>query len=533
MMSLGTNRSRTVRAPHHMVASADHLATSAGTSTFERGGNAADAALATNAVMAVTAPHLCGFGGDLLALVHVDGEVYALNASGRAGSGADPEQLRSEGFDEMPFRHDIRTVTVPGCIDGWLALHQRFGTLPLDVIFEPAHRLARDGFPASPLLVGSVEMLDDEGRRSLSELADQATRSGARVRRPGVARVLSEMASGDRSAFYGGEFGDGLHALGAGFFDDGDLSTEIAEWVDPLSASAFGVDIHTIGPNSQGYLILAASRLADRFGLPEDPDDPAWAHLLIEVATAAGHDRDEVLHEGADGGSLLAAIDGRLDLVDPSRASVRTPPTNDGDTTYLCTAGGGSDGRLMGVSLIQSNASGFGSHIVEPNTGINLHNRGLGFSLDKGHPAEFGPGRRPPHTLSPALATRDSDLAAVFGTMGGDAQPQILLQIAARLFHHRHSVGRAIDAGRWALRGPATGFDTWSGGEPPVVCIEGQASARWQTGLRERGHLVRMADAWSSGFGHANAIVVDEMSGGRMLCGAADPRSLVGSCSGG
>lgn len=124
------SRSRTIRAPHHMVASADHLATCAGTSTFERGGNAVDAALATNAVMAVTAPHLCGIGGDLFALVHVEGEVYALNASGRAGSGADPEQLRSEGFDEMPFRHDIRTVTVPGCIDGWLALHDHFGTLP-------------------------------------------------------------------------------------------------------------------------------------------------------------------------------------------------------------------------------------------------------------------------------------------------------------------------------------------------------------------------------------------------------------------
>lgn len=526
------SRSRTIRAPHHMVASADHLATCAGTSTFERGGNAVDAALATNAVMAVTAPHLCGIGGDLFALVHVEGEVYALNASGRAGSGADPEQLRSEGFDEMPFRHDIRTVTVPGCIDGWLALHDHFGTLPLDVIFEPAYRLARDGFPASPLLVGSIAMLDDEDRRSLSELADQAVRSGARVRRPGVARVLSEVTSGDRAAFYGGEFGEGLHALGGGFFSEGDLSTEIAEWVDPLTAAAFGVDLHTIGPNSQGYLILAASRLADRLGLPDDPDDPAWAHLLIEAATAAGHDRVEVLHERADGDALVAAIDDRLDLLDPARASVRTPPTKDGDTTYLCTAGRGSDGEMMGVSLIQSNASGFGSHIVEPNTGINLHNRGLGFSLSEGHPAEFAPGRRPPHTLSPALATRDGDLAAVFGTMGGDAQPQILLQIAARLFHHRQSVGRTIDAGRWTLRGRATGFDTWSGPEPPIVRVEAQVPPGWAAGLRERGHPVRMAEAWGSGFGHANAIVVD-MLGGDMLCGAADPRSLVGSCSGG
>ena len=134
----------------------------------------------------------------------------------------------------------------------------------------------------------------------------------------------------------------------------------------------------------------------------------------------------------------------------------------EGDTTYVCTAGTGPDGTRMAVSLIQSNASGFGCWLVEPTTGINLHNRGIGFNLVPGHPAEFGPGRRPPHTLSPALATRDGRLAAVFGTMGGDAQPQILLQIATRLFHHGQSPTAAVDAARWILHGPDTGFDTWT-----------------------------------------------------------------------
>jgi gamma-glutamyltranspeptidase/glutathione hydrolase len=517
-----------------MVASADHLATSAGTSMFERGGNAVDAALATNAVMAVTSPHLCGIGGDLFALVHVEGadsgEVVALNASGRAGSGADPDGLRAEGNVEMPFRHDIRTVTVPGCIDGWLALHRRFGTLPLDLLLEPAHRLATDGFPAGPLLVGSLAALDTTGRGALSELAEQATRPGARVRRPGVARVLSAVMPGDRDAFYGGEFGEGLHALGDGLFSERDLSTDIAEWVAPLSTRVFGVDLHTIPPNSQGYLTLAASRLAERLALPDDPDDPIWAHVLIEAAAAAGHDRVEVLHEHADGDALIAAIDQRVGSIDPDRASTRKPPILDGDTTYLCTAGRGPDGRRMGVSLIQSNASGFGSHLVEPGTGINLHNRGLGFSLEPGHPAEFGAGRRPPHTLSPALATRGAQLAAVFGTMGGDAQPQILLQVAARLFRHGQSAGRAINSGRWALRGPATGFDTWNGQDAPVVTIEGHAPPAWAEGLRQLGHPTRSAGAWDSAFGHAHAIVVEENG---MLAGAADQRARVGSCSGG
>lgn len=533
-------RNATVRAPHHMVAAADHLATSAGTSTFERGGNAVDAAIATNAVMAVTAPHLCGLGGDLFALVHLDGTgdedggpavpVVALNASGRAGSGADPDGLRAAGHDAMPFRHDIRTVTVPGCVDGWLALHRRFGTLPLDVIVEPARRLAADGFPAGPLLVASLAALDTRGRAALSELAEQATRTGSRVRRPGVARVLSAITSGDRAAFYEGEFGEGLHSLGDGLYSANDLATLTADWIEPLSTRAFGVELHTIPPNSQGYLTLAASSLAERLPLPDDPDDSLWAHLLIEAATAAAHDRVDALHEDADGDALLAAIAGRLDRIDPDRAARWAAPTSDGDTTYLCTAGRGADGRLMGVSLIQSNASGFGSHLVEPNTAINLHNRGLGFSLRPGHPAEFAAGRRPPHTLSPALATRRGHLAAVFGTMGGDAQPQILLQIAARLFHHGQSAGRAIQAGRWALRGPATGFDTWSQGTSPTVHVEGHASADWRAGLEARGHEVLEAAPWDGAFGHAHAIVVD---GDSMLAGAADPRTRVGSCTGG
>ncbi|MDX2379181.1 MAG: gamma-glutamyltransferase [Acidimicrobiia bacterium] len=522
-------RPGTVRAPHHLVASADHLATTAGTSVFSRGGNAVDAAVATNAVMAVTSPHLCGIGGDLFALVHVDGEVHALNASGRAGSGADTDALRAEGHREMPFRHDIRTVTVPGCVDGWLALHQRFGSVPLDDLLDPARRLATDGFPTSPLLAAAVTTLDARGRAALAELAEQATRPGARVRRAGVARVLTAIMPGDRTAFYEGEFGEGLHAHGGGLFSEPDLATELAEWVTPLSTEAFGVDLHTIPPNSQGYLTLAAARLADRLPLPEDTDDPSWAHLLIEAAAAAGHDRNDVLHEHADGSELIALIDDRLGSIDPARAARRTTPTIDGDTTYLCTAGRGPDGRLMGVSLIQSNASGFGSHLVEPATGINLHNRGLGFSLQPGHPAEFGPGRRPPHTLSPALATRGGDLAAVFGTMGGDAQPQILLQIAARIFHHGHSPGRAIDAARWALRGPATGFDTWAG-VAPVVSLEGHAPPRWEEGLGKLGHPTRRTGAWDSEFGHAHAVVV-EADG--MLAGAADPRTRIGSCSGG
>ncbi len=534
MRSVGTMRSTptstpstapassSVRGLGGAVASADQAATNAGLGVLAGGGNAVDAAIATNAVMAVVGPHLCGIGGDLLALVHHRGEVIALNASGRAGSGADPAEMRGDGLTTMPLRHDIRTVTVPGCVDGWIELHRRFGTLSLDRLLGPAIQLAERGFAASPLLVGSLRKVDDRGRRSLAALA-AATHTGARTTRAGLARTLRSIASEGRDGFYGGEFGRGLIELGRGLYDDADLAAPHADWVTALSTHAFGVDLHTIPPNSQGYLTLGAARLADAAGLPDDPDDPEWAHILIECATAAGHDRPDQLHEGADGEALLALIDGRQAMVDRQRRSDRWAPTTDGDTTYLCTV----DGDGMGVSLIQSNASGFGSWLAEPNTGINLHNRGLGFTLVLGHPAEFGPGRRPPHTLSPALASRGSSLAAVFGTMGGDAQPQILLQVAARLFRHGHSPRRAIDAGRWALAGPLTGFDTWTAPHGPSVELEGHAPGSWATELAERGHGVVTLPAYDSAFGHAHAIVVEP---GGVLAGAADQRTVVGSC---
>ena len=524
----------TIRAPRHMVASADQLATSAGMEMWALGGNAVDAAIACNAAIAVTGPHMCGMGGDLFALVHIDStdgrsDTFALNASGRAGSGADPDALRAEGRTDMPFKLDVRSVTVPGCVDGWMALHDRFGSLPLDVLLGPARRLAADGFPASPLLVGSLRRLDALSRSNLAELASQATSTGAVVRRPGAALVLAGLAVSGRSGFYGGAFGEGLLELGNGLFVESDLATDQADWVAPLTGSAFGVDLHTIGPNSQGYLTVGAAMLTERLDLPDDPDDERWAHLLVEAATAAGFDRPDRLHERADGASLLASIADRIGLVGLERSSGRTAPPLEGDTTYLCTAGFGADGVRMGVSLIQSNASGFGSHLVEPNTGINLHNRGLGFNLIPGHPAEFGPNRRPPHTLSPALATRAGRLAAVFGTMGGDAQPQILLQILTRLFHHGQSPAVAINAGRWALDGPLTGFDTWTGTGGPSIGVEGHAPDGWVERLSLRGHRATSQPAWDSAFGHAHAIVVEPNG---MLAGAADPRAVVGSAAG-
>ena len=517
-----------VRSPHSMVASADQLATQAGMQMLADGGNAVDAAIATNAAIAVTSPHLCGLGGDLLALIHQgDGPPIVMNASGRAGSGADAEALREAGFTEMPFRHDIRAVTMPGCVDGWVALHRRFGSRPLAELLAPAIELAEQGFPASPQLVGTLATLDPRAREAFHELLVQALRPGARVTRPGVGRTLRAIAATGRGGFYEGAFGEGLLELGQGWYAPADLERPQADWVEALGLDVWGHRLWTVPPNSQGYLTLAGAAVAAGLDLPADPDDPRWAHLLVEAAVAVGRDRPDVLWEGADGASLLSAE--RLAARRASigeRATNGTVPAADGDTTYLCVV----DDQRMGVSLIQSNAAGFGSWLVEPRTGINLHNRGMAFSVTAGHPAELGPGRRPPHTLSPALITRsEGSLAAVFGTMGGDAQPQILLQILTRLLLHEDTPGSAIGAGRWVLRGPATGFHTWTGAER-VVVVEGHAPTDWLSGLAARGHSVERIGPWHpDAVGHAHAIVVEA---GGFLAGAADPRTRVGSCAG-
>jgi gamma-glutamyltranspeptidase/glutathione hydrolase len=521
---------RTRLAPNGMVCAVDHLASAAGVDMLRRGGSAADAAVATGAVLAVTTQHQCGMGGDLFALVHAPGHAVpaALCASGRAGSGADPERLRREGHRSMPFVGDIRSVPVPGCVDGWVALHERFGRLPLADVLAPARAYAIDGFPATAELAtaAAASLLDVEGADDFS-----GVRTGALVYRPGVVRALDAIVAEGRDGFYRGEFGRGLLALGRGEYTEGDLARSQADWVEPLTVDAWGSRLWTVPPPSQGYLTLSSAWTATDLPLPHDPDDPQWAHLLIEASRQAAQDRLAVLHEHADGAALLAPerLAPRRGRIDAARAADLGDAYAGGGTVYLCAV----DGDRMGVSLIQSNAGGFGSLLVEPTTGIFLQNRGMGFSLEPGHPAEYGPGRRPPHTLAPALVTApDGRLDAVVGTMGGDAQPQVVLQLLARLLHAHQSPGAAVAAPRWTLasaRPEATGaFDTWDARGAVRVRLESQAPAAWGEGLTARHHTVEVAEAFSHAFGHAHVIRVAEEA----LAGASDPRAVAGSAVG-
>ncbi len=514
-----------------MVCTVDHLASVAGVRILSAGGNAADAAIAASAALAVTTQHMCGMGGDLWALVHGaeqqrSGTPLTLNASGRAGSGADAGELRAEGFSSMPFKKDIRSVPVPGCVDGWLALHDRCGSLELSEILAPAIELAADGFPASPLLVGALRnIMDVEGNDDYFPDGSPVG-IGQKMTRPGIARSLVAIAETGRNGWYGGEFGAGLMALAPGLFTSDDLARSQADWVEPTVVDVWGHRLWTVPPNSQGYLTLAGAVIAQGLDLPDDPNDPLWAHYLVEASKQAAFDRPSSLFEGADGMSLVSEerLAPRRAAISSGAATAVRPPTAGGGTIYLCVV----DGNGMGVSLMQSNASGFGAHIGVPEVGVFLHNRGLGFSLEEGHPAELAPGRRPPSTLSPALITNtDGSLRTVLGTMGGDGQPQVVLQMAARLLQAKQRPGRVMTDARFTLDVPdPLGFDTWVKSDEISVAVESGNS--WADGLVERGHVVEDR-RWGDGlFGHAHLIDVRSDH----VAGVADPRARIGAAIG-
>jgi gamma-glutamyltranspeptidase/glutathione hydrolase len=511
-------------ARHGAVCTIDPLASTAGLSMLRAGGNAADAAVAASAVLAVTAPHMCGMGGDLVAVVRPGtpgASPTALLGIGAAGSGIDAQALRDEGHTSMPMHGDLRAVTVPGCVDGWLALHARYGRLAIADVLEPARSYAAEGFPVNPLLAGVLHVVR-EVPASADFFVDGAPQPGDVRRRPALARALADIATDGRKAWYDGDFGRGLIELGRGQYSAEDLARDCAVWVSPLSRSVWGQTLHTTPAPTQGYLTLAHLSVLERLGELPEPSDPAWAHLLIESARLSGADRPRRLFDGAAPEALLndRDVEDWAARVDPRRAGSATPPTGPGGTIYLCAV----DDEGGAVSLSQSNASGFGSHLGVESVGVMLHNRGVGFSLDPTSPAVLRPGARPPHTLAPMMVTDENgDVAIAAGTMGGDAQPQILLQLIARL-HAGATPAAALAAARWSFASPGGGgFDIWGTGldaSPAMsVRLEPTAPSSWADDLRARGH--RVETPAEAAFGHAH-LAVRRKDG---WAAAADPRA--------
>lgn len=491
------------------IATPHTLATGAGAVAFERGGNAVDAALMAAVTLAVAYPHNCGVGGDLFALVQrPDGAAIAINASGRAPAGVDPDALRARYGTAMP-EEGVDSITVPGAVSGWATLHQEGARLPWTDAFGPAIALAHEGLAVSRSLSRALDerealLCADPGMAEVFFLDGVPLPQGAQFRQPALGATLQRLATHGPSALYGGAIGEryaaGLRAAGAPITLD-DLAAHSADVVAPLSGRYRDLDVRVVPPNSQGFALLEMLALAERLGIDPDPLGPDAGVLTLTFA-AANRDRDHHLADPdamrvhpstlLDDGHLAGLADRIRDAVPPTAVPEHRHGT--GDTIALVTA----DADGWAVSLIQSLWDSFGSGILEPQTGIVAHDRGGCFTLEPGHPNEIAPGKRPFHTLMPVLVHRNGRLAAVAGSMGGASQPQINAQNLIRAFDLGMGAGETIAAPRWTVWGePGDG----------IVRAEGTVPAAATARFEEAGFRIDPLEDVDEAVGHAHMIL--------------------------
>jgi gamma-glutamyltranspeptidase/glutathione hydrolase len=537
---LARGRRGAVVAPHH-------LATATGLEILAAGGSAVDAAIATNAVLAVVMPNGCGIGGDAFWLIWDEKErrQLALNGSGRGVSGADPGALREGGLTRLPLRGGL-SITVPGGVRSWGDAHARFGKLDRDKVLAPAIALADGGFPAWDEFIDAVEAtagwvdaeLGPVGQPWLSTYrpAGRRWQPGELVRLPALASTLTRLATNGFGALYEGEIAESmastLVAAGCAITAD-DLAAHESTWTEPISTTYRGTTVTTHPPNSQGLVALEILNILETF---EPPDvaafargagtDARWIHLGVEASKLAMADRDAHVTDPAFHEIPLARLldkDYARDLasrIDPRHAARPVAATNPvgGGTIYLAVV----DGDGNAVSLIESNYMGFGSGVLDPATGIGYHNRGSNFSLREGHPNELSPGRRPLQTLLPGMLFREGRPWVVLGSMGGHAQPQIHAQVVSALVDGGVDIATAVAAPRWYVEPPEHHA-------PPVdVRLEGRFADGTGAALRAVGHPVTRLAPFDSHLGHCHAIELvaggPAMEGGS-LAAATDPRS--------
>jgi gamma-glutamyltranspeptidase/glutathione hydrolase len=521
-----------------MVAASQPLAVAAGLEVLSRGGNAADAAIATAAALNVTEPTSTGLGGDCFALFYEvqSGQVYALNGSGRAPAGLTLERLQREGMGkELPPFHAY-TVTVPGACAGWCDLVARFGHLTMEAILSPAIRLAQVGFPVAPLTAyfwrrSAERLLSAPGGREM--LIDGcAPQAGEIFRNPGLARTLQRIADGGKAAFYQGEIGEAVartvQAAG-GCMTVKDLSAHHSTWDTPISTLYRGVRVWECPPNGQGLATLLALNILEGFDLAGmEPMSVERLHLEIESMRLAFADTRWYVADPAFNSVPLEWLlskryaDERRKQIDRRRAVLdqqRGVPTTGSDTVYFCVV----DGEGNACSFINSNYMGFGTGIVPAGWGFTLQNRGHNFSLDPSHPNALAPGKRPYHTIIPGMLTTDGDsskglphkLYAPFGVMGGFMQPQGHMQVVVGLVDDSLDPQAALDRPRFCIN------DGTAGG---LVALEEGLPEAAPTALQAMGHPVQTIGGYGRVlFGRGQIIRRDPNTG--VLCGGSDPRA--------
>jgi gamma-glutamyltranspeptidase len=512
------------------VAAPDPRAAEAAARAFEAGGTAVDAALHAATTLAVVYPHQCGAGGDLFALVqNPDGKVVAIDASGRAPSRADPDAVRRAHGEIVPSRGPA-SVTIPGAVRGWEALHTQGASLPWASAFEAPVAAALDGFDVSrDLSIALANVAEELGADPVfaeTFLRDGPPAEGTRITQPALGAALGVIAERGADGLYRGplaaRLAEGLREAGVPL-EPHDLERQTAELVPPIRGRYRDLDVLVAPPPSQGFVLLESLEAVERLGTDPDPLG-AGAGTLALIAAAAATDRDRhladpdamELHVSAllDDGHLAALADAVRAGV-PGRGHGRPGGTGDGDTVAVMTA----DADGWAVSLLQSLYDTFGSGIVEPATGLVLHDRAACFSLSRGHPNELAPGKRPAHTLLPVAVQRDGRLVAVTGTRGGHGQPQIDLQTIVRCFDLGLVPADVLTAPRWLVGGmEPLDRDPW-------VVAEADVPDRAIDAIAAAGFRIDRVAERDRALGHAMLVRID----GDGLHAASDPRSDVGA----
>lgn len=527
-----SSRRSTVYARRGMVASSQPLASQAGVDVLALGGNAADAAVATAAALNVCEPTSTGIGGDCFALYYeaATQKITALNGSGRAPAGLTLELLRAEGFENgLPPFH-AHTVTVPGACAGWFDLIQQHGALPLPIALAPAIQLAEEGFPVAPITSyfwqRGVErqLLQAPGGSELM-VHGRAPRPGELFRNPGLARTLRTIGKHGVEAFYRGEIAEAIVQAvqsAGGRLNLEDLASHASTWDEPISTAYRGYRVWEAPPNGQGLVALLALNLLEAYELTgSEALGPQRLHLVAEALRLAFADGRWYVADPDFSPAPLEELlskqyaESRRKLIDPRHASQQQPvgePVHSSDTVYFSVVD--EDGNAC--SFINSNYQGFGTGIVPQGWGFTLQNRGMGFSLDPEHPNRLAPGKRPYHTIIPALVTRDDgSLYASFGVMGGFMQPQGHVQVLLALLDDGLDPQAALDRPRLCLT---------EASPESRLALEAGIPLETAEQLSSMGHEVQFIDGQQRAlFGRGQIILRDPESG--VLAGGSDPRA--------
>jgi gamma-glutamyltranspeptidase/glutathione hydrolase len=507
-----------------MIATSQTLSSAAGLEILLDGGNAIDAAVTAAAVLAVVEPSMNGIGGDLLAIVHdgKTGRLYGLDSTGRSAYAATPAELARRGFTEMPAR-GVLAVDVPGVVEGWHQLLTRFGTISLAKALEPAIRYAREGFPVAELMahewhVQAESLAADRDTAETFLPHGRPLRHGEVFTNSRLARSLEYIARDGRDAFYTGTLAEAIVAdlkNRDGLLDLRDFAEHRADWVETIHTNYRGYDLHEMPPSTQGFVALEMLNILEGFDVKSLGHNSAdYLHVVSEAKKIAFADRAAFLadrdHMPSGTLQMLVSKDyaqSRRGEVSMSKAAPRYRSLDFagkdvGDTIYLTAA----DGQGNVISFIQSLFGSFGAGFVAGHTGITLQNRGAGFTLERGHPNELGPHKRPMHTLVPAMLMKDGKPLVSFGVMGGDNQAQAHAQIVVNIVDFGMHVQEAADSPRMRHMGTELALESGIGSDV-------------REALEAKGHVVCDGRGHMGGY---QAIFIDQDSG--VLSGGSDLR---------